>query len=198
MTRVALSFDDGPGPSTAALLDVLFARKVRATFFLLGKNVLRSPDVVRRMLRDGHVLGNHSFSHPRPEAVTEKQMIEEIERTDAILADLYREAGAAPPSPIPVRLPYGPAKDDPRVRALERLGRAHIHWTADFGDWENPPAEDIVKGMRGHIERQRASGQDAVIDLHDSSRLFAERAETVEAVRLLLEDAALTFFTVPE
>jgi chitin deacetylase len=197
VTTIALTFDDGPGPATPQLLDVLSARGAKATFFLLGCNIERARAVALRMAREGHVLGNHSFSHARPEAISEAQLVAEIGRNDALLHEIYREAGVAPPrSPLPVRLPYGPAPNDRRLVALASIGRTHTHWTGDFEDWLDPPAADLAARMRAHIANQRANGLNAVLDLHDSSRLYADRSATVEAVRLLLEDD-LPIFTVP-
>jgi len=199
MARVALSFDDGPGPATPRLLDVLAARGVHATFFLLGKNVERAPDVAERIAKEGHVVGNHTWSHARPGAIAGAAFVAEIARNDALIADVCRRAGVTPRQPIPVRLPYGPAPDDDRLAALASLGRMHTHWTGDFGDWLEPqpdPAE-LAARMRAHVAAQAAMGMAAVIDLHDSSRLYADRSVTVEAVRLFLTDAALDVFTVP-
>lgn len=197
MPRVALSFDDGPGPSTPALLDVLSARQVKATFFLLGKNAEARRDTVVRMLREGHVVGNHTYTHARPEVLPPAALVDEVRRTDELLRSVYREAGIAAPEPLPVRLPYGPAPDDARLKALASIGRTHVHWTGDFEDWKDPPPGELAARMQAHIVSQHAQGLDAVIDLHDSSRLDADRSATVEAVRLLLEDVRLEFFTVP-
>lgn len=199
MPRVALSFDDGPGPATPALLDVLAARGAKATFFLLGKNLERAPQVAERMAREGHVLGNHTFTHQRPDAIAAPQLVDEITHTDQLLAGVYRAAEVALPQPIPVRLPYGPAPNDPRLYALASLGRTHVHWTGDFQDWTDPPPDpaDLAARMRVHIAQQDALGLAAVLDLHDSSKLYADRTATAEAVRLLLADPSLTIFTVP-
>jgi peptidoglycan-N-acetylglucosamine deacetylase len=169
-----LTFDDGPGPSTPALLDVLAAAGVRATFFLLGSNIERRPDVARRIAREGHVLGNHTFSHARPVAIDAAALVEEITRTDALIAEL---GGARVP---PLRLPYGLVGADPRLAVIARLGREHIGWTADFQDWLPCDATELAARMRAHV----AERDDAVLDLHDSSRAGAERPWTVEAVRL--------------
>lgn len=199
MAKVALTFDDGPGPATPRLLDVLAARGVHATFFLLGRNVERARDLAVRIAREGHVVGNHTLTHVRPDAIAGAELVEEIVRTDALLDAVCREAGVAPRRPIPVRLPYGPAPNDPRLAALASMGRTHTHWTGDFADWLEPPPdpEELAERMRAHIRAQTAAGLDAVIDLHDSSRQFADRTATAEAVRLLLDDAALALFTVP-
>jgi chitin deacetylase len=197
MARVAISFDDGPGPATPLLLDVLAQRGAHATFFLLGSNIERAPDVAVRIAREGHVLGNHTFSHQRPDAIAAPQLVAEILRTDQLLTDVSRTAGLEPPPVWPVRLPYGPAPADPRLFALASLGRTHTHWTGDFKDWTDPPVADLVAGMRKHIAEQDALGLAAVLDLHDSSKLYADRSVTVEAVRQLLTDPALQIFTVP-
>jgi chitin deacetylase len=199
MPRVALSFDDGPGPATSALLDLLAARGVRATFFLLGRNLERERAVALRIAREGHTLGNHTHTHARPEAITAAQLVAEVVATDDRLRAIAAESGRPLLSPIPVRLPYGPLPGDHRLAALASLGRTHTHWTGAFQDWVEPspaPAA-LAAAMRTHIAEQDALGLAAVIDLHDSSKLFADRAATVEGVRMLLEQQPAEWFTVP-
>lgn len=178
--HVTLTFDDGPGPSTSTLLDVLAAHGEKATFFLLGRNIEALPDVARRIVRDGHTVGNHTYSHARPDAITREELIDEIARTDLLLE------GIAGDQSFLVRLPYGPLGDDPRVRWLERMGREHVHWTADFADWTATDPAELARRMHDHVIEQAARGLDAVLDLHDASKVGAERAVTVEAVRLFL------------
>jgi peptidoglycan-N-acetylglucosamine deacetylase len=199
MARVALTFDDGPGPATPLILDVLAARGVHATFFLLGKNVERARDIAVRIAREGHVVGNHTFTHARPDAIAGAQLVDEIARNDALLTDVCNEAGVAARRPIPVRLPYGPAPHDARIQALASIGRTHVHWTGDFEDWLEPPPDpaELAARMRAHVVAQSSAGLAAVLDLHDSSRLFADRRATAEALRLFVADRALDVFTVP-
>lgn len=166
-----LTFDDGPGPSTPALLDVLAAAGVRATFFVLGCNLERRRDVALRIAREGHVLGNHTYSHARPDAIDARALAAEIARTDALIAEI------AGPGVPPLRLPYGVVENDPRLAVIAGLGRVHVGWTADFGDWLPCDPVELAARMRAH-------GDDAVLDLHDSSRAGDERPWTVEAVRL--------------
>jgi len=200
MARVALTFDDGPGPATPLLLDVLAERGVKATFFLLGRNLERARTVAVRMAREGHVLGNHTFTHARPDAIAGAQLVDEIARTDLLLADICGEAAVTPALPFPVRLPYGPAPEDVRLTALASIGRTHTHWTGDFQDWTDPPPDpaELAARMRAHIARQEADGLATVLDLHDSSRMYADRRATAEAVRILLGDPTLEIFTVPQ
>jgi chitin deacetylase len=156
--------------------------------------------VAIRLAREGHVLGNHSWSHPKADAISEAAFVEEIRRTDALLGEIRRSAGLADLSgPFPVRLPYGPAASDPRLRALASLGRTHVHWTGDFQDWVQPPPkpEALAAAFRAHLAAQIAAGLSTVLDLHDSSRRFEDRSATAEAVRLFLETPGLEPFTVP-
>jgi peptidoglycan/xylan/chitin deacetylase (PgdA/CDA1 family) len=162
---------------------VLAHARTNATFFLLGSNVERHRNVAVRIAREGHTLGNHTWSHARPGAISEADFAREIARTDALLEDVAREASIPLANPIPVRLPYGVADGDPRVAWLAQIGRVHVGWTADFADWE--PGTD-ARELADRIRRHVALHPDAVLDLHDSSRDGARRDATVEAVRLLL------------
>ena len=91
---IALTFDDGPGPYTAQLLDILDQHGAKATFFLIGSKVSAQADVLRRMHARGHQLGNHSWSHPELPKLPVGQIAGEIDRTKTA-ADL-RGQGAAP------------------------------------------------------------------------------------------------------
>lgn len=181
MPGVVWTFDDGPGPSTPALLDVLGAAGVKATFFVLGRNLVERRHIAIRAAREGHELGNHTYSHARPDAIDAGAFAAELAETDALIVDVLREAGIVAPVPR-VRLPYGVVGDDPRLGFLASLGREHVGWTADFEDWLDPDPVVVADRIRAHI----ASVPDAVIDLHDSSRLGARRDQTVEAVRRVL------------
>jgi chitin deacetylase len=185
-----LSFDDGPGPSTPELLDVLRAAACQATFFVLGSNLTQALDVAARAVREGHVLGNHTYSHARPGALSNTTLIDEIERTDALIRTAYRLAAAPEPDVIALRLPYGLAPNDVRGEVLTRLKRSHTGWTAILDDWcrPPPPPHALAESMRQHIAASTARGREVLLCLHDSSRHAQARPATVEAVRLLLSD----------
>ena len=218
MPRFALTFDDGPGPSTAALLDLLREAGAKATFFLLGRNLAEAPwcggdtagarSVALRAAREGHLLGNHTYSHLKPGQW--RDLAADLRRGEQVVRDLRREAGL-PDGPVPLRLPYGirlteqtqagPAGTtnavtlDPRLAVIASMGLAHLHWTSDFDDWTLAAGDGpaLASRMIAHIESNAALGLDAVLDLHDSgtgSSFGYQRPATVEGVRLLLAEAA--------
>jgi len=227
--RVALTFDDGPGPSTAEILDILRDLGVHATFFVLGKSVeearwcdgdvARARALVARALHEGHVVGNHTYSHARPSEYL--GLAADLRRGDDVIRARRREVGHPEDAPIPFRLPYGIrlvertiptatgtllcATLDPRVPVLAGLGRAHLHWTSDFEDWTLPPdgGPALAERMLEHVARQAELQLDAVIDLHDGgtgSDWGYARPATVQGVRLFCEGArsrGWDFFTVP-
>jgi peptidoglycan/xylan/chitin deacetylase (PgdA/CDA1 family) len=126
---VALTFDDGPVPVyTDSVLAVLRQEDVRATFFVTGNAVARNPDLARRILREGHELGNHSYSHQRMVLMSPSTVREEVEVTDSLI----RAAGAA--GPIHFRPPYGK-----RLIILpwyvSRTGRATVLWSLEPDSW---------------------------------------------------------------
>lgn len=214
----ALTFDDGPGPSTGDLLDVLDRAGVRATFFLLGRNVEEAPwcadpvrarAIVERAARAGHVLGNHTYSHFRPDRW--RELAADVRRGEAVVRSLRQ-------GPIPFRLPYGIQRVasafplgstgeeiDPRLAVIASMGIAHQHWTSDFDDWTLREADAAALSARmiDHVAGCEAAGLDSVLDLHDSgtgSSFGYERRATVLGVELFLQEAkrrGLRSFVVP-
>jgi peptidoglycan/xylan/chitin deacetylase (PgdA/CDA1 family) len=188
MTSIHLSFDDGPGPSTPALLDVLRDASCAATFFVLGQHLESARDVATRMAREGHRLGNHTYSHARPGALADAALIDEIDTTDALIRDVYRRAGLAAPAAIPLRLPYGLMPRDDRAAVLARLQREHTGWTAILDDWQRPAPSPraLCDAMCAHVDASAVQRRDVLFCLHDGSRHGDARPNTVEAVRLFL------------
>ncbi|MEK6355088.1 MAG: polysaccharide deacetylase family protein [Burkholderia cenocepacia] len=185
---IRLSFDDGPGPSTPFLLDVLHAASCHATFFLLGRNLAGALDVAARIASEGHQLGNHTYSHAKPGALADAALIDEIDATDALIRDAYRRAGLAAPGTIPLRLPYGLMPHDDRAAVLARLPREHTGWTAILDDWQRPAPSPraLFDAMCAHVDACAARHRDVLFCLHDGSRHGDARPNTVEAVRLFL------------
>lgn len=168
---VALTFDDGPGPTTNGVLDVLAREGVRATFFDVGVHVAADPGTVRRELADGHDVGNHSWSHAALTALPDQAIAGEIDRTqDALVA-----AGA--PRPNCFRPPYGLI--DGRVgAAAARAGTTPVLWTVDPKDWSRPGAAAIAARVLGSV----APG--GVVLLHDGG---GDRSQTLQALPVIID-----------
>ena len=178
---VALTFDDGPGPSTPAVLDVLQQAQVPATFFVVGKKVANDPEMLRRILAGGHVLGNHTWSHKIPRASAgwnRSTLAGEIERTRQAVLD----AGGL--KPCLFRPPGGIVKGADRV--TRKAGLSVILWSVDTRDWADPPAG--AKSFAAVIRKRAAAGlteEHPVILLHDGG---GDRAATVAALAGIIED----------
>jgi peptidoglycan/xylan/chitin deacetylase (PgdA/CDA1 family) len=154
---VCLTFDDGPHPeNTPAVLDVLKKEGVSATFFVIGQRAQRYPRLVRRMAAEGHLIGHHSFSHAEPGRTTARQLLEEVGRTQELLARLVGR-----PSPW-----FRPPKGKVTARKLWRLWRAGqrvVLWNVDPKDYACRSAAEV----RAWFARRPLEGGDVVL-LHDS------------------------------
>lgn len=129
----ALTFDDGPGMYTAQLLDSLQAEGIHATFFVLGQQVRRHPELIRRMLAEGHEVGSHSYSHPNMRKLTPAAQFEQLDKTNQLL----RELGADPQY---FRPPYGKFDKDITTMANE-MGMSIVLWSSDSLDWKRRPTD---------------------------------------------------------
>jgi peptidoglycan/xylan/chitin deacetylase (PgdA/CDA1 family) len=128
--RIALTYDDGPGPYTEALLDVLAAKNVPVTFFLVGSAAASMPGVVERQVAEGHAIGNHSWDHPHLTDLSDREIAEQVDRSSQAIHD------AAGQKPILMRPPYGNT-NDAVSHILRDRGMGQILWDVDSEDWRN-------------------------------------------------------------
>lgn len=170
-TGVAFTFDDGPNPEhTPQVLDLLAQYDARATFFLVGEQVERYPDLVRRIAAEGHAIGNHTYSHVRCRELDLPALRGQIERTDLALAAVLGTGERALPL---FRPPFGELKVTQAIH-LARTGRTLAYWNQDTRDYRGASAAEIA------ALGPTLTGGDIVL-LHD--RFPA----TVEALPALLE-----------
>ena len=177
---LALTFDDGPSsPYTGQVLDILKSRGIPATFFVLGKNVQKYPELVDRMIREGYVIGNHTFDHEPLIFMNEAKIESELDRWETAMAP------HAPFSKSPLRLfraPHGwknPLYDGIlRKRNYQRIG-----WTMGVWDTDRPGKDVILQRLLGRVRNG------SIILLHDGSAdEGADRSQTVEALPGFIDD----------
>lgn len=130
---VAMTFDDGPHPqNTPRLLDILRTRNIKATFYVIGGNVDRYPHIVRRIVSEGHEIGNHTYTHRKLTSLSDSEVRTEMRRTeDAII----RAAGVKPRT---MRPPYGALLERQRSLIFSDFTYPTIMWSVDPNDWKRP------------------------------------------------------------
>ena len=177
---IALTFDDGPGPYTAHLLDVLDQYGAKATFFLIGSKVSSQANVVRSIHARGHQLGNHSWSHPELPKLPVDQIAGEIDRTN----DAIKQATGVTPAIL--RPPYG-AVNGVVLEQLRLRGMSSILWSVDTRDWADRNS-DIV------CSRAVAGARPgAVILMHD---IHQTSVNAVPCILNALKQQGYSFVTV--
>ncbi|MDW0115086.1 polysaccharide deacetylase family protein [Sporosarcina saromensis] len=188
--RIALTFDDGPDPRFSNdVLDVLKQYNVPATFFVLGSKAVANADIVKRMQNDGHVIGNHTYSHPNLVIESDLQTLErEVTRTEDALNGIigYRTELFRPP--------YGFLYNE-LVEKLGEINNYVIGWSVDSLDWQEDPPEVITSRVVGNIQ------PGSIILMHDGSEPSGDRTNTIKSLRQIipaLQEQGYEFVTVPE
>jgi peptidoglycan/xylan/chitin deacetylase (PgdA/CDA1 family) len=159
--EIALTFDDGPNSTwTPKLLEILATHNVSATFFLLGAQAKAHPELVRRTATAGHLIGNHTWSHPNLARSSPDVIREELKRTQDLLQQI---TGASAKF---FRPPYGARR--PAVFQIAReMGLAPVLWNAMVPDWSDPSPDRIATRLMNRIDRLQQMGRAANIVLHD-------------------------------
>jgi peptidoglycan/xylan/chitin deacetylase (PgdA/CDA1 family) len=167
---IAMTFDDGPSAeNTPRLLEMLKQRNIKATFFLIGQNVAANPDLVRRILADGHEIGNHSWTHPQLSKLSDDRVTMEITKTQ----DAIKDASGFTPSLL--RPPYGAITPRQREWVEDRFGLNVILWSVDPFDWKRPGASVITQRILSQVR------PGAIILSHDIHK------QTVDAMPATLD-----------
>lgn len=178
--RIAITFDDGPNPVyTPQLLDGLKKRGARASFFVMGKQAEAYPELVRRMQEEGHLIGNHTYSHIQLGKNNRERFKEELVKTNALLLEITGEEVEF------VRPPYGSWD-----KSLEtELTMLPVLWTIDPMDWCSSNVSGIVKKVTSKAK------ENSVILMHDEySSSVTAALEIVD----ILQKQGYEFVTVDE
>ncbi len=159
---VALTFDDGPGQETAAILDVLKEQGVQAAFFSIGKNVIAHPDLVKRWHNEGHLVGNHSYAHGfNFDWQSSRKMAEELQQANEAVCAITGK------TPKLFRPPYGVTNPN-LARAVKKLAMSSIGWNVrSFDTTARDPSQLIERILN------RLKGGDIIL-LHDTMPITRE------------------------
>lgn len=178
--KIALTFDDGPSAAwTPALLDGLKERGVKATFFLIGENADKNPEIVKRMAEEGHLIGNHTYHHVELTKVSENEARLELADTNAVIARITGK------EPEYMRPPFGAwqRKLEQEIRMLPVL------WTIDPLDWTTENPDEIVNKVVTEAE------ENDIILLHDCYKSSIEAGLRIVDI---LQEEGFVFVTVDE
>jgi len=200
--KLSITFDDGPNPSlTPELLDLLERYNAKATFFVIGKFARECADLVRETAARGHLIGNHTQTHPNLFWLSPAAIRDEMEQCTGVIGKVL----GAPPKWF--RPPYG-FRNPWVVPAATKLSMRTVMWTLLPGDWKPRPFETLIRSIQpiaNHAEQNRdqSHGTGDVLCLHDGGHrgLHADRTNTLKALEYWLprwRDLGLEFVTIEE
>lgn len=153
---VAITFDDGPHPqNTPKLLKMLAERNIKATFFVVGEVAAEHPEVLEQIAREGHEIGNHSWSHALLSKKSADFVHEDLRKTD----DVIRQVTGKRPTLF--RPPYGAFTEEQCQKARDEFGYTVVLWSVDPLDWKKPGASAIAQRIVSH------TGKGSIILAHD-------------------------------
>ncbi|MDD2401785.1 MAG: polysaccharide deacetylase family protein, partial [Clostridia bacterium] len=187
--EVALTFDDGPDSVyTPEILDILKKNKVKATFFLIGNRAELFPDVVKRMVKEGHIIGNHSMNHANIVKLSKSETSKEIKDAEDVLVTLtgYK--------PALFRSPYGSLNPE-KVKEIEKLEVKIIAWNVDSLDWKSLTAEQVKTNILENVK------EGSIILQHSSGSREEDLTGSVAALKdviKVLKKDGYKFVTIPE
>lgn len=177
---ISLTYDDGPNDScTERLLEILARHDVKATFFLIGRYVAARPSLARAIADGGHLLGNHTYTHPNLLFLSRAQLRKELSDCSKAIAD------AVGFEPRFFRPPFG-ARRPAVLTEVREAGLDPVMWNVTCFDWKLTTADAVEHRARKQIEGQSASGH--IVLLHDGghANLGADRQHTVAATERLI------------
>jgi peptidoglycan/xylan/chitin deacetylase (PgdA/CDA1 family) len=167
--RIALTFDDGPIPGvTDLLLDVLKEHGMKATFFMIGERIAAAPDLARRVLAEGHDVGNHTWTHPHLDTLSDSKVEAELDRTQEIMAKELHH------SPRWFRAPYGALRQN-QAHLIAARNMGIVDWSVSPDDWAKPGVDKITAKILAETEAG------SIIVCHDISQ------QTVDSMKIILE-----------
>ncbi|MGM0369171.1 MAG: polysaccharide deacetylase family protein [Bacillota bacterium] len=173
--KTALTFDDGPDPTyTPQVLDVLKKYNVKATFFLVGSQVQKYPEITSRIFEEGHTIANHSWSHKDLTKLDDQQLSTEVLATENIIEDtIQKETGL-------LRPPYGFISQN-LIDKMKRMNYKIINWSLDSLDWQAQEKQDVLNKTIPYLDKG------AIILFHSAGGRDQSLAPTIKALPIIIE-----------
>ncbi|ADL12783.1 polysaccharide deacetylase family protein [Acetohalobium arabaticum] len=174
--QIALTFDDGPDKIyTPQILKILKKYDIKATFFLLGKEVQKYPQITKQIIEEGHLIGNHSWSHPDLTKLDKEELKKEVLTTEEKIKEVTGRA------PALIRPPYGAVSDE-IVDQLKEMNYKIIHWSVDSLDWNSDTKEEILDRVLPRLK------PGVIILFHSSIGKSRNLTPTVQALPAIIEE----------
>lgn len=183
--ELAFTYDDGPNDrSTMELLEIFNRFQARATFFMMGSYVRQRPEIARAVHAAGHLVGNHTLTHPFLADKTLAFVRNEVRGCTELLEDTLGVAIRY------FRAPYG-ARRPAVLREVRELGLVPVQWNVHGNDWDPISAKGILQRLERRMAPVRRQGRGVNLLLHDGfdKNLGADRSDTVRATEILLAQA---------
>lgn len=183
---VALTFDDGPHKKyTPEILNLLSKYQAKATFFIVGKNAEKNPEIISRMYEEGHEIANHTYSHPTK--IKTEDLMDEIQMTSEVLFSI---TGEIPELFRPVEGQY----TDEMINAITKKGYKVVMWSwhLDTEDWRNPGVDKIVQTVTNGVKNGN------VVLFHDGGANRTQTVQALEKVLANLDTQGYKFVTINE
>ncbi|MGZ0879140.1 polysaccharide deacetylase family protein [Priestia megaterium] len=186
---VALTFDDGPSAYTISILDILKRYNISATFFVVGSEVKKFPDIIQRIYREKHIIGNHTWNHPDITTLSRNELWKEINSTNIQIKKIIGH------SPDLFRPPYS-SINDKNANAIKKFGMTSVLWNVDSKDWQEKSPLSIQKNVISRIKKK------SLIVMHDGDQYGSGPRDQIvtslpEIITYLLKNN-YRFLTVPE
>ncbi|WP_299219030.1 polysaccharide deacetylase family protein [uncultured Aquimarina sp.] len=181
--KIAITFDDGPDLNTLKILEVLNKYNVRGTFFCIGKQIEKHPDILKKIIQENHIIGNHTFTHDKfIDIYSTNKFTNEIKETDTIIEKFSKK------KPLLFRPPYGIT--NPNIaRAVRNTGHSVIGWNKRSFDTTIPSEKVILKRITKNLK-----GGDIIL-LHDTKIITVA---VLEQLLLFLQRNNFTTVTIDE
>ena len=171
---VAITFDDGPNPIyTPQVLEIFAKAEGKATFFMIGEQMEKNPELVKEAAEQGHEIGNHTYTHPKLTELTPADCLAEIERTEQMIRELTGK------KPVTFRPPYLDYNHE-TISVVESKGYSMIGaLNLEAQDWEQPGVDHILAASKKSVKNG------SILIFHDG---YGDRSQTIQAVRELVSD----------